>query len=105
MENKIEILKSIKRAVVLKDELAEVFLYGSRARGDEQADSDWDVLILTSHVVNSNFKREIRNQLFNIGLKYAACISSIILNKQDWNTKYNHYPLYYELAKDGIAIQ
>ena len=28
------------------DNTAEVILYGSRARGDDKQDSDWDVMIL-----------------------------------------------------------
>lgn len=79
-------------------------LFGSRGRGDEKEDSDWDVLILTAFLVNGEFKRSIRDKLFFIGIEFGACISSIIINKMDWEIKFNKYPLYYEIKKDAILV-
>ena len=44
-----EILEKIKQAVKDVEPQAEVVLFGSRARRDEQAHSDWDILILAPH--------------------------------------------------------
>ncbi|MCR4826365.1 MAG: nucleotidyltransferase domain-containing protein, partial [Bacteroidales bacterium] len=38
---------SIKANVLEVNPNAEVWLYGSRARGTAREDSDWDVLVLT----------------------------------------------------------
>jgi len=37
----------IRKNVDEIDDNAEIILYGSRARGDERQDSDWDILVLT----------------------------------------------------------
>ena len=49
-ENESRIILRIKDAVrgVLPD--SNVILFGSRARGNAAADSDWDVLVLTQSV-------------------------------------------------------
>lgn len=41
-----EVLSRIHHIVHEANPKAEVFLFGSQARGDARADSDWDVLIL-----------------------------------------------------------
>lgn len=43
-ESVLSAIKQVAQADIPKD--ASVILFGSRARGDERADSDWDVLIL-----------------------------------------------------------
>ena len=46
MNDSNNILQRIKSIVFKSDPLAKVYLYGSRARGTMQPDSDWDLLIL-----------------------------------------------------------
>ncbi len=40
-------MQRIKQNVLEVDPQAEVWLYGSRARGTANEESDWDVLVLT----------------------------------------------------------
>jgi len=42
-----QVLESIKRSISEHFEIDRMILFGSRARGDHQADSDWDVLVIT----------------------------------------------------------
>jgi len=44
------------------DDKAEVILYGSRARGDEREDSDWDLLVLTDESLDLAKTRDFRYQ-------------------------------------------
>jgi predicted nucleotidyltransferase len=45
MKDKTKHISSLIRKYVSEVEpSAEVILYGSRARGDERADSDWDII-------------------------------------------------------------
>ncbi|WP_461102555.1 nucleotidyltransferase domain-containing protein [Spirosoma koreense] len=39
-----QFLQEVKRSVMAIDPNAEVWLFGSRARGDAREDSDWDFL-------------------------------------------------------------
>ncbi len=44
-DNHQKIVQAIKQAVVQLHPKAETILFGSRAEGDHQSSSDWDVLI------------------------------------------------------------
>ncbi len=46
------------------DKSAEVILYGSRARGDERTDSDWDILILTDYPADLTTEQRFRDRLY-----------------------------------------
>ncbi len=99
-----QILNEIKQAVLEVDSEAEVVLFGSRARGDFHGESDWDVLILVDKPeTDFDFKRKIRNTLYNLELKQGTVISSIIRNKKFWHN-ISVTPLYKEVEKDGIVL-
>ena len=98
------ILHDIKKAVLEVVPDAGVILFGSRARNEAKTESDWDILVLTDEQVDEKFKRRVRDRLFYEGLEKEICISSLIFNKSDWNGKFNRYPLFFEIKKEGIAV-
>lgn len=100
---KTQLIKKIKSTVLQIDKGADIILYGSRARGDFRADSDWDFLILTNLPENNITKTTIRNKLFDLELETEEPISSIIHNKNVW-TDYEVTPLYQIISKEGIRI-
>ncbi|QIP11583.1 nucleotidyltransferase domain-containing protein [Spirosoma aureum] len=79
-----EFLQEVKRYVHEIDPQAEVWQFGSRARGDFDQDSDWDFLILTDKQVDRAYKRLIRDHLFYLSLDSERIIGTIIQNKLAW---------------------
>ena len=58
--------------------MVKLVLFGSRARGDNDPDSDYDVLVvLKGHVNPFNESRFAIDTTAEIGLKYAVTISCI----------------------------
>lgn len=86
------------------DPNAQVILFGSRARGDEKMDSDWDILILTDSSVNLELERQFRNKLYEIELETGEPISVFVYSKSDWQTKQKVTPLYYNVSLEGLQI-
>jgi predicted nucleotidyltransferase len=96
-------LEKIKATVHQKDEEAPIILFGSRARGDYKADSDWDFLILTEKQADYSFQRSIRNNLYDLELEYEELISTFIIEKSKWDDM-EITPLHKNVTREGKAI-
>ena len=82
-----------------------IILYGSRAIGDVQKDSDWDFLILIDKDIPEKEKLKIRYALFEIEWETDEVISSIIHSKNEWsNPIMQATPFYRNIVKEGINI-
>jgi len=101
--NKEKVLSKFKSSVLQIDQDAIIILYGSRARGDNRIDSDWDFLILTKLPENKKTKSLFRDKIFDAELELEEPISTIIHNKTTW-TEYEITPLYQNILTEGIKI-
>jgi predicted nucleotidyltransferase len=87
------------------DSEAEIILYGSRARGEAGPESDWDILILINQEKQTReIENKYRDQILEIELEFGQSISSIIINKDDWEGKYSITPLYENIKNEGLKI-
>lgn len=94
----------IKQEVARIDSSAQVILYGSRARGNERIDSDWDILILTDYPVDINKERQFRNLLYDLELETGEPLSVFVYSINEWNTKQIITPFYHNVIKEGIRL-
>ncbi|MBQ9665466.1 MAG: nucleotidyltransferase domain-containing protein [Bacteroidaceae bacterium] len=82
----------------------QVWLYGSRARGEAREDSDWDLLILLD-------KERIEYEDFGkvgypfemMGWNYDAGITPVIYTKKEWEAR-AITPFYQNVQRDKIRI-
>lgn len=99
-----KILKEIKKVVLEVNSEVQIVLFGSRARGDFNEESDRDVLILVDKAeIDFNFKRKIRTALFKIQLRFGEAISTIIRNRSFWN-ELKATLFYWEVQKDEVIL-
>lgn len=103
-KSKSEIKYLIKLNILKTDPNAEVFLFGSRARGDENQDSDWDLLILTNHPTSLKDEQKFMDNLYELELELEEVFSPLIYSMNDWKTKYPVTPLYENVLKEGIEL-
>jgi len=95
----------IRQKVNDLDSTAEVILYGSRARGDNKRDSDWDVMILLNRKnVDKKTEQAFRHHLLDIELEIGVPISVFVYSKSDWEGKFSITPLFRSIKKEGISI-
>lgn len=105
MTNKTEkISKMISERVHQIDPDAEVYLFGSRARGDENIDSDWDLLILTLNSVSLQEEQKFRHHLIPLELITGEAFSTFVFEKKDWETRHRITPFYKNITKELIQI-
>jgi uncharacterized protein len=104
MNNKL-IINRIKETIHDNDPKADVFLFGSRARGDNRSDSDWDILILVdASRVTNDIEDQFRDGLYDIELDSGQIISTFIYPKEVWKTNMRFSPLYKNVNREGIRL-
>jgi len=96
--------RQIRKYIHEIDPKTDVILFGSRARGEEGKESDWDILILTDYPVNAEKERIFRNKLYELELDTGEVFSVFVYSKKEWNTKHRISPFYQQISQEGIRI-
>jgi predicted nucleotidyltransferase len=99
-----QFLQEVKRYVHEIDPQAEVWLFGSRARGDAREDSDWDFLVLTDKTVDQRLKNQMRERFYEVELHSNKLIGSVIHSKQEWEDNHRATPLYRNIKRDSVFV-
>jgi uncharacterized protein len=99
------LLKQVKETVLTIEPTAEVILYGSRARGDSNAESDWDFLVLVDGAVSDERVDRIRHRLYEIEWQFDQVISSIVRNREQWSSQQlSSTPFHSNVEREGIVL-
>lgn len=65
--------------------LKGVYLFGSYARGDQDEESDLDILIILDHIVHFSTEIKFTGELVsNLSLKYGVSISRKFISEDQW---------------------
>jgi len=104
-KNEKEALRELKEKILERFPDARIVLYGSKARGDSDKESDIDLLILVESKVDTKLEEEIYHISYEIELKYNVVFGEIIENKDFWDTPLaNAMPLHWNIDREGIAV-
>ena len=101
--NKTFLLNKIKDALMRVDSGIKIILYGSRARGDWNKESDWDILVLVDGNKKKNLEKKIRDVIFEIELETEQPISTLIYSKEEWD-ELEVSPLYKNVQSEGVLL-
>jgi predicted nucleotidyltransferase len=100
-----ELLERVKQAVHEVEPEADIVLYGSRARGEAHAESDWDFLILLDGEVDDARIDTIRHRLYEIEWDCDEVLCSIVRSRQDWDSSLQQAtPFAKILREQGIRL-
>jgi predicted nucleotidyltransferase len=104
-ETERQVLERCKAVVKVIDPGAELILYGSRARGDAQSDSDYDLLVVTEKNDTFSYERVIRDALYDIELETGAVLTVFGINKFKLEQPlYKFMPLYQNILREGVVL-
>ena len=82
----------------------QIILFGSKARGDSTADSDVDVLILTSEE-NRRSQERINIIASQVSLDYDILFNPLLIAKDRWTQMTNErFSICRNVERDGITL-
>lgn len=98
-------LDLIKQNVHEVEPTAQVWLYGSRVRGEAHEDSDWDVLVLSAKDQLS-FKEEERfmDNICNLMVSTGQAIQLFAYGVKDWHTRHAVTPFYQSVQSEAVLL-
>lgn len=65
-------------------EPVQVYLYGSRVRGEAHADSDWDLLIIVRDDWGLNARENLLSAIYQVGIENDLVISCVVFTQSEW---------------------
>ncbi len=100
MNNRIEIAKEFAKKINSKY-VKQVILFGSVARGDDDEDSDIDILIISSD--NKKIEQKVKDEIFNILLSKDQLISAHVISEKKFNETKN-FSFLSNVLSEGVPI-
>jgi len=82
---------------------SSLLLYGSRARGDDHKDSDWDLLILLDKPQLTFSDYGVSYPFRELGWDINEEINPQVYTKQEWR-EYQFTPFYKNVEQDKIVL-
>ena len=105
MKRKARLLEELKEGLtaIYGENLNGVYLYGSYATDEQEAESDIDVVIVLEHY--DDYWEEIKRTgslISNLSLKYDVSISPIRITLRDWRD--DDSPFLANVRKDSVPL-
>ena len=95
----------IKQNVLEVDPHAEVWLYGSMARGTAHEESDWDVLVLSPKDSLSTAEESLfTDHMCDLIVETGEVVQLFAYGKQDWHRNHRVTPFYQNVLHDAIRL-
>lgn len=104
MDDNSKILSDLKNHLVKNyiKSIKDVILFGSRARGNSDPWSDYDVLIIVDKDYSGKDENQILDLCFDINLKYDILLDVHVLSSKELNTLRGKQPVFINAIKSGI---
>ena len=86
----------------LGSHLRQILLFGSRARGDAQDGSDYDMLVVVDHCTPElrAVILEVESQLME---RYGALVATVLQSETEWQ-QLRGFPLARNITREGVPL-
>jgi predicted nucleotidyltransferase len=98
-------MEEAKRLLTEKFPVDRVILFGSKARGDDDEESDIDLLVLTSKPVHWRERHKMTDALYALQMKYGVIYSLFVVPIEEWEHGLHAVlPIHVEIDRDGLVL-
>ncbi len=97
-----EILNNLKILLSKSIPLNSLILFGSRARGDADKDSDMDIAVILNDYSIKQYQDQIDDNSWEAGFDYGIVVSPITFTYDKWIKKLE--PIIENIEREGIEV-
>lgn len=103
MNHNQQILFSLKSHLIQNFDkpIKDIILFGSRARGDADETSDYDILVILDSDYNWSDENRILDLCYDIDLKYNIIIDVHLMSKNEIGSLRGKQPIFVNAIKTG----
>ncbi len=85
--------------------LYQIFLFGSRARGDADTESDMDVLVVVDQPANRETREAVSECTWRAGFDAGIVVTAVLFTRDEWENGPEYYsPLAEAVRADGVLV-
>ena len=104
-ENEKKALLELKKRLLKSFSVAEIILYGSKARGDFDEESDMDILIILKNRVDDNIREKVFSMSFKIEIKYDVIFGILVEPEDFWSSPLAEaMPIHCNISREGVLV-
>ena len=91
---------------LIPEDLKEIILFGSYARGDYTEESDVDIAVLVGcdREETTKYKEGLVELSAELDLKNLVVVNFVCLPYKEYEEKKSYYPFYSNIAKEGRVL-
>jgi hypothetical protein len=78
------VIEKFRALLLERVRVDRIILFGSRARGDAQSDSDMDLLIVLHEPPTGETQEFIHNCAWEAGIDHSVVVVPIVYSRQEW---------------------
>lgn len=102
--NELLALNDLKHSLNNGFQLVDFFLYGSKARGTADPDSDIDVMIELEELTPT-FYDKVFDLVFDVNLRHGVFISAVLFGRKELEEgPMSASPLYKVIEREGVRL-
>ena len=85
--------------------VSKILLFGSKATGSDDPESDIDILVLTSRELPWRERDGLINALFETQLIYDVVFGVLVVSENEWKEGLSTVlPIHHEIEEHGVAV-
>jgi predicted nucleotidyltransferase len=82
-----------------------IMLFGSKARGDDDPESDVDLLVLTARPVPMEERWAVNRRILPVECQRGVMISLLLIPEEEWeHGMMQAHPIRTEVRRDGVEV-